>query len=294
MPSHWTYDSVQPAAELAQGDIIEPTPEFQSALREFHGGFIDPKYVAFMVLTQSCDLVRRPRNRGHPVNLCVVREMSSIARTLMGLFCGSEIDGVFVKECRNEGRMFLNRVINQNEQAVGLFYLHPDADAGVTRPCVAMLRIAFALHSRHHETIKNSRCGRLKPEFQAKLGWLVGNLSSRIATADWSEPKERKREEQSIVDAVLDSLVTVTWASFDAVNRAKRAGFAADGKSPDEIGTSLDSLEPRPLDEQVRDELKRIIAQEDLGIDPDAQIRLLKRLPNDASMAELFRRMRKL
>ena len=294
MPTHWTYDDIEPAEDLAQGDIIEPTPEFRSALREFHSGFVDPKYVGFMVLTQSCDLVRRPGYRGQPIALCVVRELNSIARTLLEVFCGTDIPGVFRKEARKNGRMFLDRTINQNEQAIGLFYLHPDADAGITTPCVAMLRIAIALHTKHYDKMLSSRCGRLRPEFQAKLGWLVGNLYSRVGTGDWSEPRERKRQQKLIVDEVLGDLTEVKWASSAAIDRAKKAGFSADGKDPDEISTSMDSYEPKPLDELMRDEFKRIIATEELDIPPSTQASLLKRLPNDALMAELFRRMRKL
>jgi hypothetical protein len=294
MPAHWTYDVFKPTADLAQGDIIEPTPALRRVLQEVHPHFLDSKYVAFMVLSQSCDLVRRAGYRGQPINLCVVRELRAIAGRLLELYCGSDIPTVFLKEARNEGRMFLERTINQNEQAVGLFYLHPDADAGVATPCVAMLRIAIALHTMHYDTIRESRRGRLKEGFQAKLGWLIGNLYSRVGTEDWSEPKERKREQRKIVDQTFDSLPGIKWASSEAVARATKGGFSIEGKIADDISNELDAFEPPPLDKQVLGEIQRIIAEADLGISPDAQARLLRRLPNDARMAELLRRMRKL
>ena len=225
MPTHWTYDDIEPAADLAQGDIIEPTPELHRALQEFHSGFLDPKYVGFMVLTQSCDLVRRPTYHGQPIALCVVRELNSIAKTLLEVFCGTDIQGVFRKDARSKGRMFLDRTINQNEQAIGLFYLHPDADAGISTPSVAMLRIEIALHTKHYDTLLSSRRGRLKPAFQAKLGWLVGNLYSRVGTEDWSEPDERKREKNSIIDRILNDVAKVKWSSSEAVVLAVKQGF---------------------------------------------------------------------
>lgn len=294
MPTHWTYDHFGLDEDLAQGDIIEPTPELQSALQEFHSGFLDPKYVGFMVLTQSCDLVRRHAYRGQPIALCVVRELNSIARTLLKVFCGTDIQGVFRKDARSKGRMFIDRTINQNEQAIGLFYLHPDQDAGITTPSVAMLRISIALHTKHYDKLLSSRRGRLMPAFQAKLGWLVGNLYSRVGTEDWSETDERKRKKKSIVDKVLNEVTKVKWSSSEAVARAKKAGFSAEGKNPGEISKSMDSYEPKPLDQLVRDEFKRIIATKELDISPSTQASLMKRLPNDALMAELFRRMRRL
>lgn len=294
MPAHWTYDAFDPTADLAQGDIIEPTPNIRAVLKDVHPHFLDAKYVAFMVLSQSCDLVRRKRYRGQPINLCVVRELRSIAGPLLHLFCGSEIAGVYRKEARYEGRKFLERVVNQNEQAIGLFYLHPDADSGVSSPCAAMLRIAIALRTEHYDTIRDSRRGRLKPEFQAKLGWLTGNLYSRVGTEDWSEPKNRNREQKSIVDQVIDGLAGIAWASTEAVSRATKAGVTAEGKTPEEISQSVNEHEPTPFDQQVRDAFNRVIAQEDLGIPAEIQVRLMKRLPNDVAMAGLFKRMRKM
>jgi hypothetical protein len=293
MPAHWTYEAFEPNADLAQGDIIEATPALRGVLEEVHRHFLDAKYVSFLILSQSCDLVRRPGYRGQPINLCVVRELRSIAARLLEQFCGSEIPGIFRKETRRDGRMFVERTINQNEQAIGLFYLHPDADAGVATPCVAMLRVAIALHTKHYDIIRDSRRGRLKSEFQAKLGWLIGNLYSRVGTEDWSEPKERKREQKIIIDQTFDGLAGVKWASSEAVARATKAGFSVEGKSPDDISKELELYEPMRVDQQLLQEIQRIIAQADLGITADAQQRFLRRLPNDASMAELLRRMRR-
>ena len=159
---------------------------------------------------------------------------------------------------------------------------------------MAMLRIAIALHTKHYEKILSSRRGRLLPEFQAKLGWLVGNLYSRVGTDDWSEPRDRRQQQKDIIDGILDDLTEVKWASSEAIDRAEKDGFSADGKSHDEISDLLNSFEPNSLDKRVCEELKRIVAAEDLNIPVQTQERLLKRLPNDASMAQLFRHMRKL
>ena len=59
MSTHWTYEAIPPEADLAQGDILEPTSALREVLREIHPYFLNPKYVAFLVLSQSCDLVRR-------------------------------------------------------------------------------------------------------------------------------------------------------------------------------------------------------------------------------------------
>jgi hypothetical protein len=293
MPAHWTYDQVDAAADLEQGDIVEPTAFVREILRDVHPHFLDPKYVSFLVLSQSCDLVRRRGYQGQPINLCVVRELGSIAGRLLELFCGSEISGVFRNENKLEGRRFLERVINQNEQAIGLFYLHPDADAGVSTPSVAMLRIAIALHTTHYDKIREARRGRLRPEFQAKLGWLVGNLYSRVGTEDWSEPPQRKKEQRVIVDQVMENVSAVQWASADAIARAKTAGLSVEGKTAEQVRDALASFEPQPADHRLLQELARVLAATDLGIPADAQKKVLKRVPNDPVIAELLRRLRR-
>jgi hypothetical protein len=293
MPAHWTYDSFTPQADLAQGDIIEPTAELREVLDLVHPHFLDPKYVSFMVLSQSCDLVRRQGYRGQPINLCVIRELRAVARTLLDLYCGSGIPGIFREENRGAGRQFLQRVVNQNEQAIGLFYLHPDADAGIATASVAMLRIAIALRTDHYEKLQSGRRGRLRPEFQAKLGWLIGNLYARVGTEDWSEPLARKADQDRLIDQTMNSLLSVEWASSQAVQKAKKGGFVSEGKTSQEIQEALKAFEPPSLDQLLQQSLARILASEDLAIDSQLQKKILKRIPNDSEMSDLLKRMRK-
>src|SRR5690606_8754619 len=94
------------------------------------------------------------------------------------------------------------RIFNQNEQSLGLFFLHEDSDSGIYEASIAMLRISVALKNEHYHTLMNSRKGRLNEEFRAKLGWLIGNLYARPATRDW-------RDAESEGSSKLDSLVNL-------------------------------------------------------------------------------------
>src|SRR5688572_29602235 len=102
MASHWTYGDVAADADLSQGDIIEPTAELRAVLAEVHKHFLDPKYTAFLILTQSCDLVRRGNYRGQYINLCVVRELSTVAERLVELTCGTHLQRVFRSDAKVE------------------------------------------------------------------------------------------------------------------------------------------------------------------------------------------------
>ena len=59
---HWTYAQERAVDRdcLQQGDILERKDELVQVLKQVHPHFADPKYVHFIVLTQSCDLYFRP------------------------------------------------------------------------------------------------------------------------------------------------------------------------------------------------------------------------------------------
>ena len=207
MPSHWTYTEFEPDTDLCQGDIIRRTPELLSLLKKVHNHFCHEKYTAFMVLTQTCDLVRRGGDvcSARHITLCVVRELDHVLPNLLTDICGTEIPGVYKKEDKFLAEQLITRIVNQNEQARGLFYLHPDADAGIATPSVALLRISIAMRRQHYGVFLKSRSGRVSPEFSAKLGWLTGNLFSRVATPDWDE-KETDNSAKKLANELLLSV----------------------------------------------------------------------------------------
>ncbi len=150
--------------------------------------------------------------------------------------CGTEIAGVYTKEGRFLAEQLLVKIMNQNEQATGLFYLHPDADVGIATPSVALLRISIALRREHYAVLTSARHGRIAPEFAAKLGWLTGNLYARVATPDWDE-KAGKNSAKEIAKRMLESVSEPdgrNWISgkwLEAARKAEADFSSLDGKS---------------------------------------------------------------
>lgn len=70
----------------------------------------------------------------------------------------------YPKESKGTARDLLKRTFDQNERALGLFYLHPEADSGIALPSLILLRVAITLRIQHYETLQNARCGRLSTE----------------------------------------------------------------------------------------------------------------------------------
>jgi hypothetical protein len=227
MPLHWTYSDFSASDDLLQGDIISRTAELVAVLSEVFPYFCDERYTAFLVTTQSCDLVRRGTNpcKAKYVSLAVIRELGPLLPEILDEVCGSGFPGIYRKESRYLAEQLLVRIINQNEQARGVFYLHQDAEVGIGTPSVALLRVTFALRQQHYELLMRARSGRLQGEYANKLGWLAGNLFSRVATPDWEDQEHdvgasRKQAKQLLrfVTEVNDQ----NWVSEEWIKEAQR------------------------------------------------------------------------
>lgn len=252
----FTYAAVDdPNSNLCQGDIIQPTDEVREVLNEVHPHFMDEKYVAFLVLTQTCDLERRDEKpcKSRYINVAVVRHLrdvllSFLDRACDGVVVGDQpVLGFYCKETRYKAEQLLTRVFNQNAQAEGIFYLHPDASSQVGEPSVALLQVSVAFRSHeHYDRLVRARSGRLAEQFQSKLGWLIGNLFSRVATRDWHPSVKNEMVTAFLEPSDYVGDTRPRWISKKHVQSAKRARVDLTGKSADEIVACLSAHKPTP------------------------------------------------
>lgn len=204
VPTHWTYRSFNQSDDLFQGDIIAREP-LLDLLGKVHSHFCDPKYLAFIVITQTCDLVvRKSRCKSQYISLAVIRSISSLLPDLLTEMCCPAAPGVYPEESRLEVEEFLQRVLNQNEQAHGMVYLYPDGDLGFAEHAVALLRVSISLRSKeHYDSLRKARVGRLDTEYRNNMGWLAGNLYSRVDTTDWGEREGGDELQKAIIKNIL-------------------------------------------------------------------------------------------
>lgn len=295
--------------DLEQGDLLWPTQELRNVLREVHPRFCLDKYLAFAVTTQSCDLVRRPLPAASYLNIAVVRPLASILCKLLGAVAKPVApgSGLFKAGSKVEAKRFLGRLFNQNEQKLGLFYLHPDADLGLGEHAVALLRVSVALKATHYQTIQHARFGRLRPEFQAKLGWLVGNLYGRPATPDWSEKPEGQKQVENLIEQFLggsdeagpcwvdDALVAAAAGKVSVQDKSPAALLKEyeQYRAPDNLTLSLERVACKlravlraPADPGSA---ASIVIPEGLDVDGIVQ-KVVNRLRNDAQYPKLIRK----
>jgi hypothetical protein len=292
MPTHWTYDSFRPDDNLYQGDILEPTEDLRSILRQVHPHFLDPKYTAFIVITQSCDLVIR---KGHVdtkyLCIAVIRPLEAVLHDFLSFACNEVAKGVYLKETKGDALRLLERVFNQNENALGLFYLHVDSDGGISIPSVALLRVTVTLRADHYETLRKARRGRLGPEFRSKLGWLIGNLYARVGTQDWSDPEERKKELEILIRQFIDAdeEYAPLWVPRSWVTAAREQGVKLEEFPKEQISALLEKYKPPAAKDQAVEHVQRVIREILTNIDDNTLKRIKNRLINDQSFSKAIK-----
>jgi hypothetical protein len=295
-PSHWTYAPILPEyPDLQQGDILQPTQQLNAILGEIHPHFRDDKYSGFLVLSQTCDLVRRaPQNscKANYINLAAIRPMQDVLIYLLDRHCSEQrlVSGVFKSGAKNKAKLLLQRVINQNEQSMGIFYLHPDMEVQIPDPSIALLQVSFALKAdSHYDALVGARSGRLSHEFQCKLGWLIGNLYSRVATKDWSD-SDRDNLVSLFLEPSPDGGIRPQWLDDKSAKKVIEAlGQPLDTVPPEAIKAAVERLVPIRTKDAVIRRVADIAAQLTPPIDSQSIERLKYRLSNDMDFNSLFK-----
>lgn len=187
---HFTYAEDIDKSSLKQGDVLKKTSELAAVINEVHPYFNSTNYQYFLVLTQSCDLVIRSGHicKSKYITIAAIRSLEEALKRQAEDVYSHKLERLTKKiiDEKNNSKLtdFLVRLLNNNVPEY--FYLHSDLVLGFEDPSVAFLRVSISLKSDlHFNTCLNCKILELKENFQAKLGWLVGNLYSRVGTSDW-------------------------------------------------------------------------------------------------------------
>ncbi len=293
MPVHWTYDDFKPEDDLFQGDILEPTEDLRRILQTVHPHFLDPKYTSFLIITQSCDLVfRKDKCNTQYINIAVIRPLEAMLHDLLAATCRAVGIGVYAKETKGLARQLLERLINQNEQSLGLFYLHPERSGGIDIPSISLLRVSVTLRVAHYSVLKEARRGRLSAEFRSKLGWLVGNLYSRIGTQDWYETPERIKTLKGLIKQFLDTTeesYEPIWIPESWVAAARENSIQPDILERDKILPTLEAYRPPSAKDQIVLQTIRVLRDVLPSVDDELLQKFQNRLSNDALFSKAIR-----
>lgn len=210
--AHWTYKQTPDPDSLEQGDLLQKTDGLHAILKLYHPYYADhADNEFFIVLTQSCDLARRSGEgcKSRYISLAPVRSLKAVLKrefeeNLENISMGSQP----FASVRTKGALeqFLERLFNNNDAS--FFYLENLPTSGVASDMCALLSLPIAIKAEHYAICFSSRVLSVEDAFQAKLGWLIGQLYSRVGTQDWP----RADLTIKVADAIAKAAV---WVSDD-------------------------------------------------------------------------------
>ncbi|MER3422422.1 MAG: hypothetical protein C4293_03515 [Nitrospiraceae bacterium] len=219
-PLFFTYRRPS-SSDLLQGDLLAKTQEIQELIRPIHPYYLKDDYTHFIVLTQSCDLVRRKNQpcKARYITLAAVRPLDVVIQREIekhqdpfhgaGMLCSIKF--------RWDLKKFLERLLNNEPE---YFYLQPEPVLGFADPHCAFLRLSIPIKAApHYDPCFRARILSLTDVFQAKLGRLVGNMYSRVGTEEWVPTVERERDFEERIFEMLDR--ACKWVDEKRLAKAK-------------------------------------------------------------------------
>jgi len=209
---HFTYSDPNSESknnvDLSQGDILRRTPELDAILKEYHPYYeqnIHNKY--FIVLTQTCDLVRRSgiHCKSKYIAIAPVRSLTLVVKKKIESYKDKKINfdipvcsDKFEKLIEN----FLKKLFNNNETEY--FYLHEDKSLQFPESCCVFLRLSISIKAKeNYKTCMMARTLGLNESFRDKLGWVLGQIYSRVGTQDWERNKLEEMLKKQLADAAV-------------------------------------------------------------------------------------------
>jgi hypothetical protein len=278
---------------LQQGDVLIRNAELQSALAKAHQYYTNaPDYKYFMVLTQSCDLVRRDgaKPKSPYITLAAGRPLQVLVERYISKYDLNLDAGIWICDKKHENRIvsLLERLLHNTEPSY--FFIKAGSHKNITDDLCVYLALSVALRITHYDECVRAKIAQLDDVFQAKVGWLAGNLYSRVGTPDLEEKEQDP--EQLKAEFYEQALRTQTaWLSTTQAREFKRLLASR------ERGHSHDEGDLRALIAQIPDDItllaKRAASQlaqrRLLANEPDAEIRAAQVLANDKIIKRIIR-----
>ena len=291
---HYTYADEIDRTSIHQGDLIARTPAVEEMLREVHPHYYTTdSYRYLIVLTQSCDLVRREGDAcaARYITLAAVRPLDLVLRRRLEKYQRTrrhQLEGSFCDEgLRPKLTQFLERLFNNNEDEY--FYLHEEPAAELAEAHCAFLALSIAVKAElHYEKLVAAKRLQLSESFQHKLGWLVGKMYSRIGTEDWV-PEHRSRDEMKRwIDSTLNGF-GILWLSSKDIERLQkmldREGIPVKPERAAELAGQVRAQRRKKKDVAV-ETIAKILG--DLSVEPAKVASAAKQMKSDPVLASLL------
>jgi len=253
---HFTYSDKPDKSQLKQGDVIDMTDGIRALLDQYYPYWVgNEDYTHLMVMSQTCDLLRRDGRccRTPYISVAAVKPVEKVLMLQVQRYRHTDFEeaaGVCALEKREDFLKFLERLKNNNEG--DYFYLHRDIESRFLHDSCAFLRISVALQREHYDKLCDGKVLELLGDFQAKLGWLVGTIYSRVGTGDWVPNECTEDEFTEMLGRIADG--TTHWLESVRITRLRkewRRRGALPREAQEAVLKAIESRKPLPLKQRV-------------------------------------------
>lgn len=288
---HFTYKNPPDMHSLCQGDLLKITDSIRGILKDIHPYFLNEQYKYFMVLTQSCDLVRRNGSKCKTpyITLAAVRDFDTFFEDyLIKDKCAEKVNDILLMDSKKRDRayQFLERLYNNTEP--DYFFLYREAALSFPNSMVVTLKVSIALKSElHYDACLAAKVLELSDEFKAKLGWLVGNIYSRVGTTDW-ESIMTSSERSEMLSNELSSHCVI--ASKEQITELKNKINSTD-TSIHSIQDAADFIKSVPVEtkyNQAISAIEQIINTSGKSIPAEVRTSLITRIRSNSKLKVLI------
>lgn len=288
---HFTYKENPDMESLCQGDVLEKTDALNELLGTVHPYFQNDDYQYFMVLTQSCDLVRRDGKKCKTpyITLAAVRSYTDfLEKTLVANKMAELYNGFLLVDQKGKTRVsqLVERIYNNTEP--DYFFLYKEDVLDFPKSMVAYLKVSIALKSElHYQTCLDAKRLELSDEFKAKLGWLVGNMYSRVGTTDWESKMTDKARKQMIEDDINSRCVIGTKEQLKKL-KVELAQNADALNTHDQAIEYLSTIIVQSKYDQVMAEIEQIFKQAPKSVKEEDRQFLLRAIKSRSKIQSLI------
>lgn len=238
---HFTYEPDLDTSTLKQGDVLEKTPQLNELLAKYHSHYTSPEYTHFQVLTQSCDLVKRGSGNcsARYITIAAVRSFDTVVERaiLSEAKKNVEVEGKLFCSDSHKDRLAFTISTFLNNNAKEFFYLHAAPDNKLSDHSSTFLHLSIAIKAdKLYDLCLKAKVLELKENFRAKLGWMVGNIYSRVGTEDFAPGLlPTKHDFDEYIDEVLEK--HIGWVPSKAFGEFKKNAADGNGLTLEEIYT---------------------------------------------------------
>lgn len=278
------YQLAPPLDKLEQGDILRKSEALEALLTQYHPYYAKhPDNKFFTVLTQSCDLVPRPGGcSARYISLAPVRPLKSVLqREFNGKLenIGPGAQPFAAHRVRASFEQFLHRLFNNNEPP--FFYFEAAHQSGIYEEMCAILALPISLKPEHYATLRAAKLAGISDVFQAKLGWLIGQMYSRVGTPDF-EPATLSEKVKTYTEGIA------VWLE-DSDAKALRGLVAQHGANPGskELASMISQI-PKRKNLVINSVLDIAVSQGLFAAISPERRNFRRALENDATFARLF------